>query len=726
MKVKLHRVLCAAAAMLFVSMFSALGVSAEQDTALPQEPEVSQVSGDTVKETEPLTADIKLSARKIYEGDTVKVSVNAQGDSGKYTYKCTAKNLVSGKTVFSEKSENPEFMVRFGKPENYLIKATVYDENGQKLTVEKNITICKALPFVEKGTAVDTSRALPGGTITVTANAAGGKKPYMYKYILKDSETGKVISSKNEMSPTAQFTIPEGEPKFYKIRTEITDMKNNIVSKTIEVASYKQDTAAMSVDGSRISERYVAVGKELTATIKAGGGTAPYKYKAFYKSETDRRWTECIPAYQYSSSVKVKLPKTEGKYRVKIAAIDLNGRYAEKELSVFVKEFTLDNSFLSSSKAYVGSVFNIVAVAQYANGPVKYRYCRREAGKEWEDAAGYTSTANQGMVFTKAGKYEIRIEAFDGSGNRAEKTFSVDAVEMDVSGSTADKTFAAIGEGVTISAAVKNNNGSAKYHYSYSTDGTNWKYMGDYITSPSYQFKFDSVGTYYIRVGVRDKNGDGIYKEKRFKVDIYDPNAKTTTAATVLQKDASWKGSALCAVPYGSKVIVIKTEGRWYYVKYNGKFGYIYNMALGTARNYSGITTSSLPAVADDILFTKGKAINTLFNYVNSMGYRSVGNSSLENLCVHILTYRCGACYHRAALLYYLLDRAGYDVVRVTDGIDMATGGSPHNWCIIKTANGWRHIDPTPVIGLPTMYLVTDGAISPYFSWNRTKYPACR
>ncbi len=718
MRLKSIRLLCTVTAVIFVSLFSAVGVNAVQDTA---EPDVSAVS-----QADSLNAEIKLSARKIYEGDTVKVSVTAEGGSGKYTYKCTAKNLVSGKTVFSEKSENPEFMVRFGKPENYLIKATVYDENGQKLTVEKNITICKALPFVEKGTAVDTSRALPGGTITVTANAAGGKKPYMYKYILKDSETGKVISSKNEMSPTAQFTIPEGEPKFYKIRTEITDMKNNIVSKTIEVASYKQDTAAMSVDGSRISERYVAVGKELTATIKAGGGTAPYKYKAFYKSETDRRWTECIPAYQYSSSVKVKLPKTEGKYRVKIAAIDLNGRYAEKELSVFVKEFTLGNSFLGSAKAYVNSNVNLVSVAQYASGSVKYRYAYREEGGNWNYTGSFSSASNHNFIFNKAGKYEIRVNAKDSAGNTAEKVFSVDVLEMDVSGSTADKTFAAIGEGVTISAAVKNNNGNVKYQYSYSTDGKNWKYIGDYTKSSSYQFKFDTDGTYYIRVGVRDKNGDGLYKEKQFKVDIYDPNAKTTTAATVLQNDASWKSSTICDVPSGSRVSVIRTEGRWYYVKYNGKLGYIYNMALGTVKNYSTITTQTLPAVADDILFTRGKNISNIFDYVYRIGYRASRKDTVENLCVYILTYRGGACFHHAGLLYYLLDRAGFEAMVVDGAVDNPIGDGTHNWCMVKTENGWRHLDPTCSRTRPKLFLVTDEFIDRYYQWDMSKYPACK
>ena len=115
-----------------------------------------------------------------------------------------------------------------------------------------------------------------------------------------------------------------------------------------------------------------------------------------------------------------------------------------------------------------------------------------------------------------------------------------------------------------------------------------------------------------------------------------------------------------------------------------------------------------------------------LFNYVYYTGYQSMRSDTLENLCVYILKYHRGACYHKAALLYYLCDRAGFEIVRVYDGIDRYTGGDPHNWCIIKTANGWRHIDATPIRGLEVMYLKTDAYVSRYFSWNRSKYPVCK
>lgn len=470
------KVLCAATAMILVSMVSVIGVGAAQDSGEPdvsqvsenqefsvgsevseepeisdvsvtepdtseeseisEEPEISQVSGDvqesSEEEIQPLKAEIKISARKIYEGDTAKVSVTPEGGSGNYTYSCTVQNLATEEIEFSETSEEPEFMVRFESPEKYLVTVSVYDESEQEITVEKNVTIGKALPFIEKSITADKNKALPGGKITVNANVSGGKKPYSYKCTLKDAETGKTVYSSGFSTESMNIKLPEGDPKFYQIDVRITDMKNNVVSKTISVASYKASSSPLSLSGSKISELHLNMRKDLTLTANATGGIAPYRYKAFYKDEAGR-WKECT-SYQYSPVMKFKLPPTEGKYKVKIAAVDLNGRCAEKEFSVDVRKFTLDNSFLASKKYYTGNNVNFISVAQFANGAVKYRYSYRVEGGVWNYEGAFSGDTNHYFKFNYSGKYEIRVNAKDSSGNSAEKKFVINVQEKDITG----------------------------------------------------------------------------------------------------------------------------------------------------------------------------------------------------------------------------------------------------------------------------------------------------
>lgn len=199
-----------------------------------------------------------------------------------------------------------------------------------------------------------------------------------------------------------------------------------------------------------------------------------------------------------------------------------------------------------------------------------------------------------------------------------------------------------------------------------------------------------------------------------------------TVKGSVIKNKAAWSGSTLKSFSAGTKMNQISKSGNWIKVECNGTIGYVYNRAFNDKANYSTISESTLPAYVDDWFFNNGTSIQSIYNFSRSMGYRSMNEgSSIESMSVYILKYRNGACYQRAAILYYMLDRAGYEV-KYVKGIDDYTGGSPHRWCMIKTSSGWRHIDPTPVIGLPNFYLVKDSAIAPYFSWSRSEYPAAR
>ena len=204
---------------------------------------------------------------------------------------------------------------------------------------------------------------------------------------------------------------------------------------------------------------------------------------------------------------------------------------------------------------------------------------------------------------------------------------------------------------------------------------------------------------------------------------------KTTTAQTVMVEDASWKSAVITAVPKGVSVKVLgySDDSRWLRVQYKTACGWIYNKAVGVAKNYTSVTLATLPVVADDIIFNCNDDLKTVYDYVqNTVQYRaSYEGNSIEEMAVSSLSRLSGACYQRASTLFCLMDRMGYDVLYVI-GHDELTGNN-HRWDLVKTNEGWRHIDPTQVrltwITLPKYYLVKDSALQ-YFTWDRTKYPA--
>ena len=179
-------------------------------------------------------------------------------------------------------------------------------------------------------------------------------------------------------------------------------------------------------------------------------------------------------------------------------------------------------------------------------------------------------------------------------------------------------------------------------------------------------------------------------------------------------------------LPKGTQVTAFgtSTDGRWIKAQYGDHCGWIYNKALGVTTNCTTVTVSTLPAAADDLIFDCNLNTKNIFDFVlHKLAYRSINEQGLEEMAAYALQYRRGACYQRAALMCYLLDRIGYDTIYVSGTVTIY-GNTHHKWCLAKTANGWRHFDPTPVT--VTEYCnVTDKEMS-IFAWDHTKYPAAQ
>ncbi len=217
------------------------------------------------------------------------------------------------------------------------------------------------------------------------------------------------------------------------------------------------------------------------------------------------------------------------------------------------------------------------------------------------------------------------------------------------------------------------------------------------------------------------------YNGKKISCKIVVASQKNVSAinGSVIKSKAAWSGKTLVSFKKGAKLNKLSSSGNWFKVEYNGTVGYVYNKTFSNKSNYSTVNKTTLPTVVDDWFFSNGTSMKTIFNYSYNMYYSRLPKESYEDMCVRAIKTRTGACYHHAAILKYMLDRAGYETYYV-DGIDKYTGGGPHAWVMVKTSDGWRHIDSTQVTGLQVFYLVKDSVIQPYFSWDRAKYPAAK
>ena len=657
----------------------------------------------------------------IAPGEVITTKNVAAGGTAPYKFHISYM-AADGKWVYTDTEYIYGAERKFSIPKvsgKYTVRIAAKDYEGTY--AEKRFGV-EVLPF-----SVDTSKISEevvdtDKQLTVTANSQNNVGRVRYRYSYHYQNSAWTYMGDYTSSATGRFSF--STPGVVYVRVGAKDGAGTYSEKQFRVIV--RNPRPMDLSGTNVSSTVVAAGAKIRLDSRVSDANGNVKYHYSYHTE-GKNWTY-LGNYT-TAPAKDFCFKWSNVYYIRVGVKDESGQYKEKQFRVIVKNpkpMDVSGTNVSSTVVAAGAKFRLNTKVSGANGKVKYHYSYHTEGKNWTYLGDYITASEKDFCFKWSNVYYVRVGVKDETGQYKEKQFRIivkNPKPMDVSGTNISSTVVAAGTNFRLNSKVLRANGKVRYHYSYHTEGNDWVFLGDYTTAAVKDFCFKWNNVYYVRVGIKDETGQ--YKEKQFRVYVYSDKVRTTVEGTTLQSGASWKSKSLLDLGWGTKVNLIRENGRWILVRYGDKTGYIYNLAFGGSRNYSYISTSTLPVIADDIIYSRGKSIYNLYCYVNSMGYVSARNDSLENLCVYILRYRRGACYHRAALLYYLLDRAGYEVVRVYDGRDDYTGGSPHNWCIIKTSQGWRHIDPTPIIGLSKVYLDTDSRVGRIFSWDRNKYPKC-
>lgn len=200
---------------------------------------------------------------------------------------------------------------------------------------------------------------------------------------------------------------------------------------------------------------------------------------------------------------------------------------------------------------------------------------------------------------------------------------------------------------------------------------------------------------------------------------------QTTVNPATLRSEAGWNFPAVADVPADSSVSQFgeSDDGRWLKVKYGDSYGWIYNKAFGTEKNYSEYTLETLPVMADDLIFDLNADKRVIFDFVYDISYDLDGDDTDENLCLHYFMTGKGSCYHHGAMLAYLYNRCGWETVRV-NGLSAYDGVSEHSWCLSKTENGWKHVDAQyfSIRDRDDQFFIDD--YSQFFNWDREAAPS--
>lgn len=675
----------------------------------------------------PMVNASKLSQTTMDFGESVEMLSTVRGGTKPYTYSYSVKEYNGSAMNLADDRATDTYIYTPYAPGYYTMTFTAKDMDGTEASKNISLTVTKKYPEKLSNESYIRRNVISAGqSLIVNGSPKGGTAPYRYSYYykLRASDSWLPLSVNNKSNV---FSYKFDEPGYYDFLVRATDYTGKRKDKKLQFA-VTRDTGAELQNTSTLSETTLEPEQVLTINASAAGGKEPYRYRYYIRYENGnwKRTDGYTP-----KDVSTYTPDKPGRYTAKIMIADANDNVVEKEIGFIVGSNTGEplsaEINAGSTELSTGEFLTLTGSAAGGTTPYQYRFFVKKNDEDWSALCSYSSSDNFTLKMNEAGNYSFRVAVKDADGNEAEKDISVK-----VSGDTGLPRFNDIsvsstvlnaGQFITLNGIASGGTTPYQYKFYYRIGATGWTVLRDYAASPSHTLRLDDPGAYTFRVAV--KFGDNTVAVKDIDVDVISSLKLTVKTTSPAMKSARWADEEVMTVYSGTTVDLIQKYGRWYKIRYNNKSGWMYNLAFTGGSNYTDITTGNLPIVADDIIFKNGRGIRTLYDYVTYMSYRAMEKDTLENMCVFMLKYKRGACYQRAGLLYYLLNRAGYEVVRVDDGIDQYTGGGPHNWVIIKTSSGWRHIDPTPVRGLSVFYLVRDNSIAPYFTWNRNKYPAC-
>ena len=700
-------------AVLFCTGFGTISANAAQEDPAP------------VSEAEPLLNRSVINKRIVNAGEVVTVTSVPVGGMEPYHYEYYYRSKTSTEWIYLDRFVDKEVFSRTSSRSGYyLVKSVITDAEGRKAEKSFDLTVVKATgnPLLNAA-RLNKSVFQLGETVNVSAVVHGGTKPYTFTFSTKEVNGTKRTLASARINEA--FSFKPSEPGYYTMTVTAYDRDNRRIQKTLNY-TVTSITSSPVENRSNISKNVISAGENLIVNGAASGGTAPYRYSYYYRLRAADRW---IPlSINVKSSAFSKKITEPGYYDFLVRVIDYNGVRKDKKLQFAVTKETgeklINISKLSVNSIEAGSGLVMNAKAEGGKAPYRYRYYAKKNGGQWKRMEGYTPKDTYKYSTSEPGYYTASVMIADANDNVVEKYISFKVIKStgrpEAINVNASSSLIYSGQSVTINA--KADGGVMPYDLSIAYKQHNGVLTGQksFSSSALYTVRLSDPGEYTFVVTVKFGNGKSLKKE--ITVDALSSSKLRTIKASTAMRGDGWNTGAVMDIGEGAYATVIKQYGRWFKVYYSGRTMWLYDLAVGNYKNYNEISTSTIDADADDTIFQRGRSMKELYEYVKDLAYSHMDDLGYEENVACMMRFRRGACYQRSSLLCYLLDRAGYEVVRVSDG---KTRRGQHNWCIVKTPEGWRHIDPTSVVELSFTYLALDSHMEKGVFWDRNKYPKC-
>ena len=357
-------------------------------------------------------------------GSEVKLTAQASGGSGNYTYKFIISDNSGNWYKIRDYARSNTCTWRPGAAGNKTLYVDVKDSAGAYQRAALPIEVKKVNEKLSVKLAVSPSgTAKVGSEVKLTAQASGGSGNYTYKFILSDNN-----GNWYKIRDYARSNTCTWRPGAAGNKTLYVDVKDS-------AGAYQR--AALPIEVKKVNEKLsvklavspsgtAKVGSEVKLTAQASGGSGNYTYK-FILSDNNGNWYK-IRDYAKSNTC-TWIPGAAGNKTLYVDVKDSAGAYQRVELPIQVtkqaEKLSVKLTASPFGTAKVGSEVKLTAQATGGSGNYLYDFLVCSPDNNWYRLRDYEKTGTFLWVPKTVGNTMLYVDAVDSEGNYRRESLSI-------------------------------------------------------------------------------------------------------------------------------------------------------------------------------------------------------------------------------------------------------------------------------------------------------------